>query len=98
MITSKQRAYLRSIASNTDAIIQIGKGGATPEVVESINEAIESREIVKITVLNNCMEDIKDIAGVVSERTRSELVQIIGKKIVLYRRNDKKPIIELPKK
>lgn len=97
MLTSKQRSYLRGIANTTEPIFQVGKSGITPEMVNSINDALESREIIKGTVLNNCLDDIKTVAEVLSERTQSEIVQIIGKKIVFYRKSKKKPIIELPK-
>lgn len=98
MLNSKQRAYLRSLANKIDPIFQIGKGGASPELIQAIDEALENRELVKCNVLNNCMEDIKYIASAISERTKSEVVQIIGKKIVIYRQSKEKPTIELPKK
>lgn len=97
MLTSKQRAYLRSIANNIEPIFQIGKAGASPELVSSIDEALEAREIIKATVLNNCGEDVRELAQIIGERTRSDVVQVIGKKIIFYRENAKKPIIELPK-
>lgn len=96
-MTSKQRAYLKSIAMVTEPILQIGKGRLTPEITESVNEALEARELIKISVLNNCLEEADDIARVLSERTGSEVVQVIGKKIVLYRESKKKKKIELPK-
>lgn len=85
MLTSKQRANLRKQAHNVDAIVQIGKHGLSPEVTTALDEALEARELVKVTVLNNCDEPIKNIAESLSERTRSECVQVIGKKIVFYR-------------
>ena len=97
-ITSKQRAYLRGLANNIEPIFQIGKNGLTPEVTEAIDEALEKRELLKITLLNNCDEDIKEVGSILHERTQSELVQIIGKRIVLYRASKKNPKIELPKK
>lgn len=96
MLTSKQRAYLKGIASTTVSIFQVGKSGVTPDMTNSINDALEARELIKITVLNNCSQDPKDIANVLSERTHSEIVQIIGKKIILYKQSKDK-IIELPK-
>ena len=96
-MTSKQRAYLKSIAMVTEPILQIGKGRLTPEITESVNEALEARELIKISVLNNCLEEADDIARVLSERTGSEVDQVIGKKIVLYRESKKKKKIELPK-
>ncbi len=97
MLNSKQRAYLRGLSNKIDPIFQIGKGGASPEVVDAIDEALEARELIKCNVLNNCMEDIKYIASAISDRTKSDVVQIIGKKIVLYRQSKEKPTIELPK-
>nr|WP_054742379.1 ribosome assembly RNA-binding protein YhbY [Cellulosilyticum ruminicola] len=94
-ITSKQRSYLKSLAQKIDSIFQIGKNGLTPEVTEAIDLALEAREIVKISVLQNCLEDPRDIAGMLSERTKSITVQVIGKKIVLYRPSKKNPKITL---
>lgn len=96
-ITSKQRAYLKSVAQTTDPTFQIGKNGLTPEITEAINEALEAREIIKISVLNNCYEDPKEMCQILSERTKSIPVQIIGKKIVLYKPAKKNPKIILPR-
>lgn len=95
-MTSKQRAYLKGLAMTTDPIFQIGKSSLTPEIIEAVNEALEARELIKISVLKNCMDDPKEIASVMAERTRSEVVQVIGKKIVLYRESKTKKKIELP--
>jgi len=92
-MTSKQRAYLKKLAGSCDVIFQVGKNGITPELVKSIDEALEARELIKGAILNNCILDTNDICRIISERTRSEVVQLIGKKIVLFRRNSKKPII-----
>lgn len=97
MLNSKQRAYLRGLANKIDSIFQIGKGGVSPELIEAIDDALEKRELIKCNILNNCMEDTKYIASAISERTKSDVVQIIGKKIVLYRKSKEKPIIELPR-
>lgn len=97
MLTSKQRAYLKSLANNMDSIFQVGKSSVTPDMTNSIDAALEKRELIKITVLNNCMEDTKTVANIISERTHSEIVQVIGKKIILYRQAKEKPSIELPK-
>lgn len=97
MLTSKQRAYLRSISNGLDTIFHIGKSGITPEFVSGIGDALEAREIIKINLLDNCMLDPRSAAQTVAERTRSEVVQVIGKKFVLYKAA-KKPVIELPKK
>jgi RNA-binding protein len=95
-ITSKQRAYLRSLAQKVEPIFQIGKNGLTPEVTEAVDLALEAREMVKISVLNNCLEDPHEMCQTLSERTHAIPVQVIGKKIVLYRPNPKKPKIVLP--
>jgi len=95
-MTSKQRAYLKGLAMKMDPIFQVGKNSLTPELVEAIREAIDARELIKISVLKNCMDDPNEIASIVSERTRSEVVQVIGKKIVLYKESKEKKKIELP--
>ena len=94
-MTSKQRAYLKSLAMTMDPIFQIGKSSLTPENTNAIDEALEARELIKISVLQNCLDDPREIAAVVAERTRSQVVQVIGKKIVLYRegKKEKKKII-----
>lgn len=96
-MTSKQRAYLKSLAMNINPIFNIGKGSISPELVEGVRDALEARELVKVGVLQNCMDDPGELADILAERTRSQVVQVIGKKIVLYKesRNHKK--IELPK-
>ncbi len=89
-MNSKQRAYLKSISSTYDPIFQIGKSSITPEICEAVSEALSARELIKISVLKNCADDPKAIAQVLAERTRSEVVHVIGKKIVLFRQNPKK--------
>lgn len=96
-MTSKQRAYLKGLAMTIDPIFQVGKASITPEFTSGINEALEARELIKISVLKNCMDDPKEIAQILSERTKSDVVQVIGKKIVLYRESKEKKKIELPK-
>ncbi len=95
-ITSKQRAYLRGLAMTTDPIFQVGKSSLTPEITSAIDEALAARELIKISVLKNCDDDARSIGEVVAERTRAVLVQVVGKKITLYR-PAKKPKIELPR-
>lgn len=96
-MTSKQRAYLKSLASNLDPIFQVGKSSLTPEFTEAIQEAFNKKELIKIAVLKNCMDDPNEIAQVLAERSHSEVVQVIGKKIVLYKHNKDNPKIELPR-
>lgn len=95
-MTSKQRAYLKSLAMGLDPIMQIGKATVTPEITKSVEEALEARELIKIHVLKNCVADTRDIAELLAERTRAQVVQVIGKKIVLYRESKTKKKIELP--
>ena len=90
MMTSKQRAYLKSISSTYDPIFQIGKSSITPEMCDAVSEALTARELIKISVLKNCADDPKDLAQLLAERTRSQVVHVIGKKIVLFRQNPKK--------
>ena len=81
-MTSKQRAYLKGLAMNLEPIFQIGKSSLTPEVTEAIGEAFNTKELIKITVLKNCMDDPNEIARMLAERTHAQVVQVIGKKIV----------------
>ncbi len=96
-MNSKQRAYLKGLAMTINPIFQIGKSSLTPEFCEAIREALEARELIKISILNNCDDDPKELGRILSERTGSELVQIIGKKIVLYKESKNNKKIELPK-
>ncbi len=97
-INSKQRAYLRKEAHHLDSILHIGKNGITPEITEAINEALEKRELIKVNVLKNCFDDPKDLAEVIGERTRSLVVQVMGRRITLYRESQDNKTIELPRK
>ena len=77
-----------------DPIFNVGKSSISPELTKGIDEALEARELIKVAVLKNCLDDPKEIAQVLAERTHSELVQVIGKKIVLYRESkDNKKIV-----
>lgn len=97
MITSKQRAYLRGLANTIDPIFQVGKGGVTPDLTQAIDDALEKRELIKINVLNNCMMSPREVCDILHERTHSEPVQVIGKRVVLYRPSKENPSIVLPK-
>ena len=96
ILTSKQRAYLKGQASTLEPVFQIGKAGLTPEVTEAVREAFNRRELIKITVLKNCMEDPRQIASVMAERIQATVVQVNKKKIVLYKPDKDKPVIILP--
>ena len=98
MLTSKQRAYLKSLASNLDASFQLGKSNLTPEFTEAIIESFGKNELIKITVLKNCVEDPSSVAQMLAERSHSQVVQVIGRKIVLYKENKDNKKIELPVK
>ena len=95
-MTSKQRAYLKGLASTLDSLFQIGKSSVTPEITAAIEEAFNNRELIKITILKNCLDDPRGIAQMLSERTHSQVVQVIGRKIILYKPDKKKPKILLP--
>lgn len=96
MLTNKQKKFLRSLAHSLNPIFQVGKGGVNEAMITSINEALEVRELIKVSVLNNCMEDKHDIAAQLVEGTKAELVQVIGSIIVLYKQSKEQPTIELP--
>lgn len=95
-MTSKQRAYLKGLAMNMDTIINIGKSSLTPEMTQAVSEALEKRELIKLGVLKNCADDPKEIANILAERTGSQVVQVIGKKIVLFKQKKKDSKIKLP--
>ena len=96
-MTTKQRAYLKSLAMTMEPIFQVGKNSITPELVGAVSEALAARELIKISVLKNCADDPKELAQILAERTRSQVVQVIGKKIVLYKEGkDKHKQIQLP--
>ena len=96
-MTSKQRAYLKGLAMNIEPILSLGKASLTPEFTNSVAEAPAARELVRINVLKNCMDDPREIAAIIAERTKSEIVQVIGRKIVFYKESKDKKKIELPK-
>ena len=89
-MTSKERAELKSRAMKLDSIFQIGKSSLTPQFTDAIKSALEARELIKISVLKNCADDPGELAEIIAQRTGSQIVQVIGKKIVLYKLNPKK--------
>lgn len=95
-MTSKQRSYLKSLASNLDPVFNIGKSSLTPEITEAVGEAFNTKELIKVAVLKNCIDDPKAIAAALAERTHSQVVQVIGKKIVLYKESKEHKKIILP--
>ena len=95
MITSKQRAYLRGLANSIPTIMQIGKGGVGENLVKTVSDALEARELIKLGVLENSMETPREVADALSEATSSEVVGVIGRKIILYRESVNHKKIEL---
>lgn len=92
MFTSKQRSNLRSLAQNITPITQVGNGGVSENLVKSLSDALDARELIKISVLNNAENDARDIAEELSAALNAETVAIIGKKIILYRKSDRKDV------
>ena len=95
MLTSKERAYLRSLSQNLDTIFQIGKGGIGEETVNQISNALEARELIKARVLDNSGYTAREAAAVISEAVGADVVSCVGTKFVLYRESKKKKRIEL---
>lgn len=97
MLTSKQRAYLRGIAAKEDTIFQIGKSGINENLITQVSDALRARELIKLRVLDNSLLSAEEAAQELAEATKSEVVQTIGSKLVLFKRNPQEPKIELPK-
>ena len=95
MLTSKQRAYLRGLASNEDTIMQIGKGGISENLIKTVSDALEARELIKLKVLENSEESPRSAAEALAQATGSEVVTVIGTKLVLYRESKNHKRIEL---
>ena len=97
MLTSKQRAYLRSLANNLDTILMVGKGGLSDHIYKSADEAITARELIKGKVLETCELSVREVADAIAQEISADVVQVIGTKFVLYRKNEDEPVIVLPK-
>lgn len=95
MITSKQRAYLRSLAVHIPTIMQVGKGGISENLVKTVSDALEARELIKLGVLENSGETARDVADALAEATHADVVAVLGRKVVLYRESEKNKKIEL---
>ena len=95
MLTSKQRAMLRSLASNEDVIMQVGKSGVTEAMAKTVSDALEARELIKMRVLENSGEAVRDVAETLAAATDSEVVAVIGKCLILYKESVNKKKIEL---
>lgn len=96
MLTGKETRYLRSLAHNLNPIFQVGKGGVNDHLIKHIEEALEVRELIKITVLNNSGEDRHAVGAELAAKAKAELVQVIGKIVVLYKESRDQKKIELP--
>lgn len=96
MLTSKQRAYLRSLGQEDEPILQIGKGGITEHVIKQADDALEARELIKVRVLRNATLALHEVTTALCEATESHPVQQVGRVALLYRRSRKNPRIELP--
>ncbi len=97
MITSKQRAYLRSLANSIDTILMVGKGGMSEEIIKQADDALTARELIKGKVLETAPINSREAAEEIAQAVQADVVQVIGAKFVLYRRNEKEPQIILPK-
>ena len=95
MITSKQRAYLRGLANGIPAIMQIGKGGIGENLIKTVSDALEARELIKMTVLENSMESPKDVANELASLVDADVVGVVGRKIILYRESVNNKRIEI---
>ena len=98
MLTSKQRAQLRGMANTLDSIFHIGKGGVNEQLIRQVDETLEKRELIKLTTLENCFQSAKEAAEIIAKGTNSEVVQVIGRKFVLYRESKENKQIILVKK
>lgn len=96
MLTGPQKRFLRKEAHSLQPIFQVGKGGVNPNMVSQISDALLARELLKVSVLQNCEVPKEEVAKMLSERTGSELVQVIGRTIILYKESSKNKQIELP--
>jgi RNA-binding protein len=96
MLTGKQKRYLRSMAHHLNPVTQVGKGGVSDNMIEQIKLALEAHELIKVSILQNCEEDKDVIAAELAERSGAELVQLIGKTVVLYKESTENKQIELP--
>lgn len=95
MLTGKQKRYLRSLAHNIDPIFQIGKAGINDNMISQIDETLENRELIKIHILQNNFDDKNDLAQTLSQATNSEVVQVIGSMIIIYRESQENKEISL---
>lgn len=97
MLTGKQKRFLRAEAHHLKAVFQVGKDGVNENMIKQLNDVLEKRELIKINVLQNCLEDKHDVAETIATQTNAQIVQIIGNQIVLYKESKENKTIVLPK-
>ncbi|MBU9713376.1 ribosome assembly RNA-binding protein YhbY [Evansella tamaricis] len=96
MLTSKQKRYLKSKAHHLKPIFQVGKGGVNKNLIQQVWDALEARELIKVSVLQNCEEDKEEVAESIADGAKAHIVQVIGNTIVFYKESREKKTIELP--
>lgn len=97
MLSSKQRAYLRGLANSIDTILMVGKSGMSPEIIKQADDALKARELIKAKVLETSDISPKEAANIIANEVNADVVQAIGTKFILYRKNEEEPVIVLPK-
>ena len=97
MLSSKQRAYLRGLANSIDTILMVGKSGMSPEIIKQADDALKARELIKSKVLETSDISPKEAANIIANKVNADVVQVIGTKFILYRKNEEEPVIVLPK-
>lgn len=98
MLTSKQRAYLRGLANSYDSLFQIGKGGVSDTLIKQVEDALKKRELIKLNSLENCPNTPREVADEIATKAKCDVVQVVGRKMIFYKRNNEEPKIVLPKK
>lgn len=96
-MTGKQRAYLKKISHGMKPVIQVGKDGVSPQLISQVSETIHKRELIKINILETCPDELKEVAEKICERARCKFVSLIGRKLTVYKKNEKEPKISLPR-
>lgn len=98
MLTSKQRAYLRGLANSYDSLFQIGKAGVSDTLIKQVEDALKKRELIKLNSLENCPNTPREVADEIATKAKCDVVQVVGRKMIFYKRNNEEPKIVLPKK
>jgi len=97
LLTGKQKRFLRAEAHHLKSIFQVGKDGVNENMIKQLNDVLEKRELIKVNVLQNCLEDKHEVAEAIATQTNAQIVQIIGNQIVLYKESMENKTIDLPK-